>query len=427
MIKKLPKSQIEFELVVAWKAWEKYLEQSAEELSQEIKIPGFRPGKAPRNLVEQKIGKSAILNEAAEKAVKKSYVDYILKEKIEAIGNPKVEIKEIEEGKDLKFDITVAIMPEIKVDGGYKKDIKAVNEEFGKKDVKVEENEIDLEIEKLANSRVKLVTVRREAKNNDSVEIDFEVLVGGVPIENGTSKKHPMIIGKGVFIPGFEENLIGMKEGEEKEFELAFPESYHKKDLAGKPALFKVKMNLVQERQTPEVNDDFAKSLGNFSDLAALRKNMKEGLEHEREHKLKEDRRAKFIDKIIENSKTDLPDILVTEELEKMLHEFEHQISPMGMTIDQYLENIKKNKEELKKDWKPQAEKRVISALALKQIVEDEDIKVDSKEVEAEMNKTMQYYKNVKDIEKNLDMERLFSYSKGILENERVFEMLEKI
>jgi trigger factor len=213
MIKKLSKSQVEFELVVPWKAWEKYLDQSAEELSKEMKISGFRPGKAPRNLVEQKIGKAAILNEAAEKAVKKSYVDYIIKEKIEAIGNPKVEIKEIEEGKDLKLDITVSVMPEIQVDNGYKQDIKKINEEFAKKEKKADAKEIDLEIEKLANSRVKLVTVRREAKNNDSVEIDFTVSMEGVPIENGTSKKHPMIIGKGVFIPGFEENLIGMKEG----------------------------------------------------------------------------------------------------------------------------------------------------------------------------------------------------------------------
>jgi trigger factor len=427
MIKKLPKSQIEFELVVPWKNWEKYLDQSAEELSKEIKISGFRPGKAPRNLVEQKIGKGTILNEAAEKAVKKSYVDYIVKEKIEAIGNPKVEINEIKEGEDLKFEITVSIMPEIEVDNGYKKDIKKINEEFAKKDMKADEKEIDLEIEKLANSRVKLVTVRREARNNDSVEIDFSVAVDGVPIENGSSKNHPLIIGKGVFIPGFEENLIGMKEGEEKEFELTFPESYHKKDLAGKLAAFKIKLNLVQERQTPEINDDFAKSLGKFSDLAALRKNMEEGLTHEKEHKMKEERRAEFIESIIKNSKTDLPDVLIDEETNRMLQEFEQQISPMGMTIDQYLENIKKDKEEMKKDWRPQAEKRVISALALKQIVKDEDIKVDSKEVEAEINKTIQYYKDVKDIEKNLDMERLYNYSKGILENEKVFEMLEKL
>jgi len=431
MIKKLPKSQIEFELAVPWKDWKKYLDQAAAELSSEIKIQGFRPGKAPRNIVEQKIGKAPILNEASEKAVKESYVEYVRqlaeKEKLEVIGSPKVEIVEMEEGKDLKYKATVSIMPEIKIEPAYRKEIKKINEEFSKKESQVDEKDVDLEVEKLAASRVKLVTVRREAKKGDSVEIDFEVSVGGAPIENGKSEKHPLIIGKGVFISGFEENITGMKEGEEKEFELSFPADYHKKDLAGKAATFKVKMNLVQERQTPEINNDFAKSLGKFENLEMLRKSLKEGLKHEKEHKTKENRRTEFLDRIVQNSKTDLPEILVKEETEKMLHEFEHQISPMGMTIDQYLANIKKSKEDLKTDWKPQAEKRIISALALEQIAKDEDIKADTKEIEEEINKTLKYYKDVRNMEKNLDMERLYSYCKGTLENEKVFEFLEKL
>lgn len=426
-IKKLPHSQIEFELSVSWEIWKKYLDQAAEELSKEIKIPGFRPGKAPRNIVEEKIGKAPILNEASEKAVKKSYVDFVMKEKLDVIGSPKVEIKEIEEGKDLKYGVRVSVMPEIKIDPKYKKEIKKINEDFAKKENIVDEKEIDLEVEKIANSRVKLVTVRREAGSGDSVEIDFDVFVGGKVIENGSSKNHPLIIGKGVFIPGFEENITGMKEGEEKEFELVFPEEYHKKDLAGKAAVFKVKMNLVQERQTPEINDDFAKSLGKFENLEALRKSVKEGMEHEKEHKLKEGRRTEFLDKIIASSQTDLPDILVEEEIKKMLDEFGYQVSSMGMTLEQYLASIKKEKKELEKDWRPQAEKRVISALALSQIAKDEQLGADSKEVEEEMNKTLNHYKNVKDIEKNLDMERLYNYCKGMVENEKVFEFLEKM
>jgi trigger factor len=251
--------------------------------------------------------------------------------------------------------------------------------------------------------------------------------MGGVPIENGTSKKHPLVIGKGVFIPGFEEQIIGMKEGEEKEFELNFLENYHKKDLAGRPATFKVKMALVQERQTPEVNDDFAKSLGKFENLEALKKNVSEGIEHENEHKLKDEKRTKQIEEVIKNIETDLPDILITEEVGRMTSEFEYQLSPMGMNLDQYLAQIKKDKKELQKDWEPQAKKRVLSALALSEIAKMNDIKAEAKEVEEEMNKTLQYYKNVKDMEKNIDMERLYKYSKGVLENEKVFEYLEKL
>jgi trigger factor len=427
MIKKLPKSRIEFEISVPWEKWKKHLEQAVVEVSKEIKIDGFRPGKAPQNLVEQKVGKGILLNNAAEKAVQKSYADFVIEQKLEVVGAPEVEIEKIEEGKDLEYKAVAAVMPEIRISEKYKDEIKKVNKKYSEKKIEASEDEVKLELERLANSRVKLVTVRRPAQKNDSVEVDFEVLVGGVPIENGSSKKHPLVLGKGVFIPGFEENLIGMKEEERKEFELEFPKDYFKKDLAGKKAVFRVKMNIVQERQTPGVDDDFAKSLGKFENLEALRKNIKEGIEHEEKHKQDDQRQREYIEKIIESSKTELPDILVEKELEKMLQEFEYQIQGMGMNLGQYLEKISKKKEDLEKDWKSQAEKRVISALALKEIIVQEEIKVEASEVETEMNKTLQYYKNVKDLEKNIDMEKLYAFAKGTLENEKVLEFFAKL
>ncbi len=426
-MKKLPKSRIEFEVSVPWSKWEKYLDQAAAEASQEIKVDGFRPGKAPRHLIEQKVGKGVLLNNAAEKAVQKSYADFVIEQKLEVIGSPNVEIEIIEEGKDLKYKAVAAVIPETTVSEKYRSEIKKINKKYSEKKIEITEDEIKLELEKIANSRVKLVTVARAAQNNDSVEIDFEVLMEGVPIENGTSKKHPMILGRGVFIPGFEENLVGMKEGESKEFELDFPKDYFKKDLAGRKATFKVKMNLVQERQTPEVDDDLAKSLGKFENLEEFKKNIKEGLEHEEEHKQADQKQREYIEKIIENSKTELPDILVERELGKMLEEFEYQIQTMGMNLDQYLEKLGKKKDDLKKDWMPQAEKRVISALVLKEIIAQEEIKVEATEVEAEMNKTLQYYKNVKDMEKNIDMERLYAFAKGTLENEKVMKFFEEL
>ncbi|KKR20334.1 MAG: Trigger factor [Candidatus Moranbacteria bacterium GW2011_GWA2_39_41] len=427
MIKKLPKSQIEFEVTVPWSQWEKYLDKAAAEVSEEIKIAGFRPGKAPRKMVEQKVGAGVILNNAVEKAVQKSYVDFIVKEKIDVIGNPAVEIEEIAEGKDLVYTVKVAVVPTAELKEDYKKEIKKINAEFAEKKTEASEEEIAKELEHIANSRVKLVTVAREIAKDDSAEIDFTVLVDGVPIEGGTSKKHPLVIGKGVFIPGFEENLIGMKEGEEKEFELKFPAEYHKKDLAGRMATFKVKIGIVQERQTPQIDDEFAKSLGEFENLAALKKNLKEGIEEENSHKLSEEKRTKFLEKIVDSLKVELPEIMIREEVQKMMLEFDQQTQSMGMNIDQYLAHLKKEKKDLEKDWEPQAEKRVKSALALREIVKQEEIKVEASEIELEMNKTVQYYKNVKDFDKNIDMERLYSYTKGILENEEVFKMLDKI
>jgi len=427
MTKKLPKSRIEFSVSVPWSDWEKYLDAAAEEASREIKIPGFRPGKAPRKMVAQKVGSTALLNKAAEIAVQKSYVDYVTQEKLEVIGSPEIEMKTVSEGKDLEYVARSAVMPKISVNEKYKKAVEKINKEYKNKKVEVSDSEVQLELDKLANSRAKLVTVRRGAQKSDSAEIDFTVLVAGVPIENGTSKNHPVVIGKEVFIPGFEDNLVGMKEGEEKEFELEFPKDYHSQNLKGKKATFRVKVNLVQERQVPEINDEFAKSLGNFENLEALKKNMRQGMEHEQTHKMNERKRGEYIEKIIESTEVEIPEVLIHEETHKMFHEFEHQIQSMGMNLDQYLGQIKKNKDELEKDWEPNAVKRVKSAMALNQIVKEEQITLASKEIEAEMNKTLQYYKNAKDSAKNIDMERLYNYTKGVMENEKVFELLEKL
>lgn len=427
MIKNLPNSEIEISLSVIWDNWKKHLDQAVREISQEMKIPGFRPGHAPRDLVEKKVGQATILNKAAFLAIEKSYPDFAKKEKLEVIGKPEVTIDRLKEGENLEFKIRVAVMPEIKVKDSYKKEIKTVNENFGKKDFSVKEEEIKLELEKLANSRVKLVTIRREARKNDSLEIDFEVKVDGKLVENGSSKNHALVIGKGVFIPGFEDNLIGTREGEEKEFDLNFPESYFKKDLAGKSGHFKVKVNLVQERQAPEINDEFAASLGNFKDLEALKANLRKGLEHEREHAAQNSRRGEYLKKITQNLEADIPVVLVEEEAKRMMSEFEMQVQSMGMELEKYLEMIKKSREELTGTWKLQAQDRIKGRLALKEIVKLEKLEVGEKEIEEEMNRTLQYYKDVKNAKKNIDLEKLYLYAKDVLENEKVFEMLEKL
>jgi trigger factor len=413
--------------MVAWNDWKKYVDQSVAEISQEFKIPGFRPGKAPKNIIEQKVGKGAVLNSASQKAVEKSYADFVIKEKLEVIGVPQVEMEKIEEGKDLQYKVTVAVMPKGKLGTKYKAAIKKINAENKGKSLAVEDKEVDLELEKLANSRAKLITVRREAKKNDNVEIDFSVSVDGQNIEKGESHNHPMVIGQGLFIPGFEDQLIGMEEGSEKQFELNFPEDYHEKKLAGKPAVFKVKMNLVQEREIPKIDDAFAKSLGNFSDLAALKSKLKENMEHEQKHKREEKIRSDYVEALVADLEVDLPEVLVESEAERMIEELTGQIQSMGMNLENYLSQLKKNREDLKKDWAPQAEKRVKSALALKEAVLAEEIKADTKEIEAEANKTLQYYKKIEHAEKQIDMERLYNYTKGVLENDKLFDYLGKL
>lgn len=425
-IKKLPKSEIEIKASILWNDWQKYLDKAYEKLSKDINVPGFRPGKAPKNMVEEKIGKHNILEEAAGIAIEKDYPKIVADNKLDVIGQPKAEILKLAEGNDLEYKITTAVMPEVKI-ADYKKEISKINKEYKSKEIKVEDEEINHELEHLANSRVKLVTVSREARSGDSVVIDFQVLRDGVPIENGASKNHPLVLGKGVFIPGFEENIIGMKENEEKKFELALPKNYHEKNLAGKPAEFSVKINLVQERQVPEINDDFAKSLGNFENIAALRKNVIEGLEKEKRQNQKEKRRTEVVEKLVEKSEIDLPEILTHSELHKTIHEFKFQLESMGMKMDDYLKKLGKTIDDLEKEWEPRAEKRVKAAMILEQIGKDREIKIPAEKIEGEMNKTLQYYKNVKNLEKNIEMDKLYNHIKGMLENEKVFEFLESI
>jgi trigger factor len=425
-IKKLPKSEIEIKVSLPWEEWKIFWDEAGKDFSKVANVRGFRPGKAPENLVERKVGKGNILEKAAEKSIQKTYGEILAKVKIEALGAPQVEIMKISQGGELEFRIKTPVIPEVKL-SAWQESVKKINKEYQDKEIKATEEEIKKELEKLANSRVKLVTVNREARVGDSVEIDFGVIQEGVTIENGSGKKHPLILGKGVFIPGFEENISGMKANEEKEFELKFPEEYHAKNLAGKSATFKVKLNLVQERQMPEVNDEFAKSLGKFENLEALKKNVSEGIVEEKKEKQKEERRNKFLDKLIESAEVELPEILIHEELHKMINEFEMQMSGMGMEFENYLSQIKKTREDLEKEWRPQAEKRIKAAMVLEKVAKDEEIRVANEKIEEEMNKMMQYYKNVKDLDKNINMERLYNYVKGMLTNEEVFKLLETI
>jgi len=435
-IKKLPKSEAEIKVSVQWNGWKKYIDQAVSEISKEMKISGFRAGKAPRAVVEKKAGTGMILEVAAQKAIQETYSEVLKKEKIEAIGQPKAEILKIAEGNEFEYKVVTAIVPEAEL-SVWRDKIKKVNKEYKDKKVEVKDEDVEKELSQLAQSRVQLVAVEREAKDGDSVLIDFQVKRQGVPIEGGTSKNHPLILGKGVFIPGFEENIIGMKAGEEKEFELTFPNEYHEKSLAGNPASFSVKLNEVQERKTPEINDAFAKSLGKFESLEDLKKNLKEGMEKDKEAELSEKKKAEYVEKLVESAKAELPEILIHEELHRMIGEFEMQLSGMGMTFEMYLEQIsaqggsasggKKTKEDMEKEWRPQAQKRIVAALALEKVAKEAEIEISAEKIEAEINKTLARYKGIKDVEKNIDLAKLYNYAKGNLQNQEVFEMLEKI
>lgn len=427
-IKKLPKSKVEFKIVIAWNDWKGFLDEAVTQISKEVKIQGFRAGKAPKSIVEQRVGKDMILNTAAENAIKKNYSKEVEKLALEVIGSPQISIAKLAEGNDLEFIVVSSVMPKLALKK-WEEGVKKVNAKNAKEKIEVKDEEVIGELEKLAKSRAKLVTVKREAKKEDSVVLDFEVKKDGVLIEGGSAKDHNLVLGSNVFIPGFEEEIIGMKEGEEKTFELTFPKEYHEKSLAGKKAEFKVNLKLVQEREIPKLDDEFAKSLGAFESLDALKKNVKDGMTKEKEFSTQEKKRADIVESLVESLtiEDELPEILVHEEIHKMLHELESQIQQMGMSLEDYLSRMNKSIDDLEKDWEPQAIKRIKSALALEEIIKEKEIEVKAEEIEESMNKTLQYYKNVKDLKNKIDMKRLYDYTKGMLRNEEVLKMLEKM
>ena len=425
-VKKLPESRVEMSVVLPWEEWQGEIAHATEGMAKSVKLPGFRPGKAPKKMIEQRFGKQAILVEAAEHVVSHSYAKALEQEKVDAIGQPEVTLGKVEEGKEFTYSIISSVMPEVQL-SSWQGAVKKLNAEFKKKETVVEEKDIMTELERLATMRAKLVTVNRAAKLDDSVLVDFIVKQDGVVIEGGKSEKHPLVLGKGVFIPGFEEQLVGMKEHDEKSFELTFPAEYHAKHLAGRQATFEVTMRLVQEREVPLIDDAFAQSLGHFDSLEKVKDNLRKGMLEEKTQQVKDDHRTQILDILVEHATIDAPKILVEQELRRMTHDFETQLQSMGLTLDAYLEQMKKTKEALEAEWLPQAKKRLAANLVIEHLAKEEDIAVDSTEVEAEMNKALQYYKNVKDIEKDIDMERLYNAVSGQLKNGKVLEWLESL
>jgi trigger factor len=336
-------------------------------------------------------------------------------------------------GNPLVFKAEAVVIPEVNL-ADYKK-IAQKTKPKKKEDIKVEEKEMSDSLEWLRKSRAKYITMARPARLGDRVEIDFSAHGGPASGEEtgqnqtniSESKNHPLILGKSRFIKGFDENLVDMKEKEEKNFSLMFPEDYHQKHLAGKLADFKVKMNLVQEQELPELNDEFAKGLGGFENLEKLKENIREGILMEKETEEKKNWQEKIISEIIAKSSMDLPDLLVESEAEKMLEEAKINVGNMGLPWENYLEQAGKTEQALKKELQVPAEKRVKGTLILREIAKQEKIETSDEEMEKEMNTLLKQFPDPEAAKKQIDIEQLKSYTYEMIRNRKVFELLESI
>lgn len=431
IVKKLPKSEVEIEITLPFQEFEPHVKRAAVLISEESEIEGFRRGRAPYDIVKNKFGEAEIYEKAAEVAVRKTYPK-ILEEQIikfkEAgkkfipIGKPEVSVTKLAPGNEFQYKAKIALIPEVALP-----DYKTISQRTARerKEISVSEEEVNKALEWFQESRSSLITVDRAAEKGNSVEVDFEIRQGGVKIQNGESKNHPLIIGKNQFIPGFEEELIGMSRDDEKSFTLAMPQDFQDKSIAGRVLDFRVKMNLVQERRLPELNEEFIRGISNFDSLEGLKANIRAGFTQEKGDKEKQRVRGRIIEEIAKETKIEIPDVLINIELDKMMSELKSGIEQMGLKWDDYLLHIKKTQEDLSKDWIEEAERRVSYALCLREIARAEKIEVSDNEVEEKANKILATYSNIEEAKKSVDPVELREYARGIVRNERVFELLE--
>ncbi len=423
--KNLPNSQLEIEIELSSDELDNYINQAVLRLGENLEIEGFRKGTAPKEIIEQRIGKENILVEAADMAVKDNYKKVILENNIEAIQEPEIKILKLAVGNPFSFKIKTAILPEIELP-----DYKKIASEVPKNKVVVEEKEIGESLEWIRKSRAKFISKNGTCQKGDFVEIIYS----SPQIENNKEIKDGFILGEGHFIPGFEESLFGLEAGQEKEFSLDAPPNSSIKNLAGEKVGFKVKINSVQKVELPEIDDQFAKNIGNFENLEALKKNLKEGIGSEKEQMESRKQRAEILERISKacfdseiSQKTNpaIPEILIKKEHSLMLADFKKNVeNNFKISFQEYILNTGKSEKEIEESILKEAKKRVKNFLILREIGKKEKIEVLEKELEEEVNKVFKKYPDIKEKEK-LDLEKLKLYTEGVIRQEKVFKLLE--
>ncbi len=418
-IKKLPRSQIELLIEVELREIKPYLDKAASVISERIKIAGFRPGKAPLAVVEKRVGKTQVWEEAAKQGLPRFLEKALEQHKIEVLGRPQISVIKLAPDNPLIFKAMVAVIPPVDL-GDYKK-IK-VKKPLVKK---LKPREVDKVLKRLQKMRAKAVTVSRGAQKGDRVEIDFKTYLKNNLIAGGVSRNHPFILGEGQFVPGFEDKLVSMRAKEEKEFQIKFPRDYFKKNLAGRLVRFKVKVNLVQKLELPEINNQFAKTLGpKFGSLGELKRKLEINLKTEAEARVREKYELAVLNQVASRARVEIPAVLIKSEQDKMLKEIQESIEKQGGRFEDYLKSIQKTADELKGSFEQQARKRMKTSLVLREIARKEKVKVPAKQIELEINKALKLYPDLPEAKKRSRSPEYREYIRGMLRNRKVIKML---
>lgn len=403
-IKKLPKSEIEITITVPEDKMPEYRKRACEEISKDVKVKGFRPGHIPQHVLEMHVDPKYIEAYTQEIAIQRAYADTVIKENLQVVSRPKVKI---EKDQPLTFTATAAVMPEVTI-----KDHKSIK--IKKEDTKVTDKEIEDVLNDLKKHSTVYLDTDREVRKGDRVEIDFEGFdEEGKSVPNTKSSNHPVIIGENSLIPGFEDEIIGLKKDEKKEFELTFPKDYHSKDFQGRRLKFKVEVKRIEEPSAPELNEDFVEKItGTRKSVEDLKKEIEENILAKKEQEAKNKRESDYLEALIKKAEIELPEALIDEEVHHIIHEIKDDISMRGHEFEKFLEQTKTTIDDLKKKYRPEAEKRLKIRLSLQYLIKEEDIKVSNEEIEKEFEKIKANYPPSE--HKKIDQE----FSSGQLQNQ---------
>ena len=391
-------SDVKVELTISLGAEElKAAEQVAlTKLAKEVKIEGFRKGKAPLEMVAAQVDTNLLNQETLENALSKPVAEAFLKEKVQAINRPEVDVKKFVPGTELEFTANTAIMPKVEL-GDYKK--LGVKKEA----IKVSKKEVKETIERILKNFAEKKKVEREAKNGDEIIIDFLGKKDGVAFDGGKAEKFPLELGSKSFIPGFEEGLIGKKAGDELSLDLEFPKDYHAKDLAGAKVVFEVKIHEVRENVEPEINEEFLSKLGDFKTKEEFEKQIEEDLKTQKQAEVDEKFKDELVKKLAEVSKVPVPEILLEDQKHSIEMDMQQNLMYSGLSLEDYLERMGRTREEwLEKDVKEVAEMRVKSGLALAELSKVEKVESSIEELDARITQLKEQYGNSKEVQKQL-------------------------
>ena len=363
-------------------------------------VPGFRKGHVPQAFIEKMYGPAVFYEEAANSLINEYYPKEVSASDVDVVSRPVIDVTQIEKGKDFIFTAEVATKPEVTL-GDYK------GLEVPKSETEVTDEEVEAELKKEQEKNSRTISVEdRAAQLNDIVTIDFEGSVDGVPFDGGQATEYPLTLGSNTFIPGFEEQLVGAKVGDDVDVKVTFPEEYQAKELAGKEAIFKCAVKKIEAKELPELDDDFAKDVSEFDTLAEYKEHVKTNLEDKKADEAKRAKEDAAVDKAIENAQMDIPEAMLMTQCRQMLDDFSRRMQSQGLSMDQYFQFTGMTADKMMEDMKPQALKRIQTRLVLEKVAEVENIQPTEEEVNEEISKMAEAYKMEADKLKELLGER---------------------